>query len=302
MLPSRLSLGRTCGSVGTIGTNGSDSINPLGANRTPDVGTRPDYSDLEGVLYKENDYLLLGFNGGRTYVPLQVIARIETPYLYDPIAEGQLSGPLAASTSTNGITGNTFQTALQLGSSNVVAKPTDIFDLSRNPAWLYQMFLGIDPPWLRVFMQQPFRVDQRSLPIVYLHAQLPAGGVLGRLHEPARAAVAEDPVIVPPGLSIALGYANIEPGRAYPLLYFYINALNVAVVTDPELAWEMLQVPGKAKIVTVALAQVQYTPEAYYGITGFPLTTGKGVAADKAAVAKGVAQVNTPIAGTVPVG
>ncbi|MFZ2058375.1 MAG: hypothetical protein WAV54_13285 [Acidimicrobiales bacterium] len=262
-----------------------------------------DYSDLEGVLYKENDYLLLGFNGGRTYVPLQAIARVETPFLYDPIAEGQLSGPLAASASTNGITGNTFQTALQLGSSNVVAKPTDIFDLSRQPAWLYQMFLGIDPPWLRVFLQQPFRVDQRSLPIVYYTPSYPQEGFWDGYMSPPERPSRKTQIIVPPGLSIALGYANIEPYRAFPLLYFYINALNVAVVTDPDLAWEMLSVPKKAKIVTVAgLAQVQYTPEAYYGITGFPLTTGKGVAADKAAVAKGVTPVNTPIAGTQQVG
>jgi hypothetical protein len=256
-----------------------------------------DYSDLEDVLYRENDYLLLGFNAGRTYIPLQVTARFETPYLYDTIAEGQLSGPLAPSPSVDGITNTTFQTALQLGSSKVVAKPTDIFDLTRQPAWLYQMFMGIDPPWLRVFLQQPFRVDQRSLPIVYFTPNYPQEGYWDGYMSPPEHPSRKTQIIVPPGLSIALGYDNVVAENAYPLIYFYINALNVAVVTDVELAYEMLSVPGKAKIVTVGgLAGVNYDPKAYYGINGFPIT------ASKAGVAAGVEQVNKPIAGTQQVG
>jgi hypothetical protein len=261
------------------------------------MGDLPDYSDIESELAQENDYLLLGFNGGQTYIPLQVMGRFETTYIYDTIAEGQLTGPLAASPSTNGISNTTFQTALQLGSSQVVAHPTDIFDLSRQPAWLYQMFLGIDPPWLKVFLQQPFRTDQRSLPIVYFTPSYPMEGFWDGYLSPPWRISRKTQMWVPPGLSIALGYSNNQPVPAYPLLTFYINALNVAVVTDPELAWEMLSVPGKASIYTVGgLAQVQYTPAAYYGITGFPIT------ANQAQVAAGVKQVNSPIAGTQPIG
>lgn len=267
------------------------------------VGAGRDYSDIDPVLVRENDLVLLGFNSGQTYIPLQVVARMETPYIYDPIVEGQLTGPLAASASTDGITNTTFQTALQLGSQKVVAKPTDIFDLTRYPAWLYQAFIGIDPPWLKVFLQQPFRTDQRSLPIVYFTPSYPQEGFWDGFLSPIQRPSRKTQVWIPPGLSIALGYDNNQPQPAYPLIEFYINALNVAVVTDPVLAWAMLSEPGKAKIFTVGgLTNVQYTPSAYYGITGFPLTTGKGEAADKAAVAQGVTPINTPTVGTVPVG
>lgn len=237
---------------------------------------RPDYSDLEDDLIQENELLLMGINGGKTYIPLQTYARFETPLLYDPIAEGQLSGPLAASTSTDGITGTTFQTPLQLGSSKVVAKPTDIFDLTYYPNYLYQMFLGIDPPWVRVFLQQPFRTDQRSLPLVYFTPNYPQEGYWDGYTSPPYHLSRKTQMFVLPGLSIALGYENNQPQPAYPMLNFYINALNVAVVNDPNTAYEMLTVPGKARIFTVGgLQNVQWSPEAYYGVKGFPLTASQ---------------------------
>jgi hypothetical protein len=257
-----------------------------------------DYSDLEPILARENDLILLGFNNGETMIPLQVMARVEVPYLYDPIAEGQLTGPLAASPSTNGITNTTFQTALQLGSSQVVAKPTDIFDLSAYPQFLYQAFVGIDPPWLRVFLQQPFRTDQRSLPIVYFTPSYPQEGYWDGYTSPVDHPSRKTQMWIPPGMSIALGYANIEPQPAYPLLYFYINMLSVAVVADPEVAWEMVSGARKTIITTVGgLANTSYKPAIYYGISGFKMT------ATKSEVAAGVAPTGTkPILGTRQVG
>ncbi len=240
--------------------------------------------------------ILLGFNNGDTMIPLQVVARVETPYLYDPIAEGQLGAPLAATPSTDGITNNTFQSALQLGSSKVVAKPTDIFDLSAFPATLYQTFLGIDPPWLRVFLQQPFRTDQRTMPIVYFTPNYPQEGYWDGYMSPVERPSRKTQMWIPPGLSIALGYANIVPQPAYPLLYFYINQLSVAVVQDLATVWDMLKVPGKATITTVGgLNGVQYKPVSYYGITGFPMI------ASKAEVEAGITPIGSkPISGTQP--
>lgn len=243
------------------------------------VGT----DDLDEVLILENQLLMMGVNGGATYIPLQCVGRVETPYVYDPIAEGQLTGPLAASPSTNGIANTTFQTPLQLGSSNVVSKPTDIFDLTYFPNWLYQMFVGIDPPWLKVFLQQPFRTDQRSLPLVYFTPSYPQEGFWDGDTSPPWRISPKTQMLVLPGLSVALGYDNNQPFPAYPLLVFYINALNVAVVNDPNLAYEMLTVPGKARFFTVGgLQDVQWKPQSFYGITGFPLT------ADQDEVAAGV--------------
>jgi hypothetical protein len=261
---------------------------------------QPDYSDLDAALIKENDLLLMGVmsggDQGPTYVPLQCVGRIETRYIYDPIAEGQISGPLAASPSTDGITNTTFQTALQLGSSKVVAKPTDIFDLTYYPEWMYQMFLGIDPPWVKVFLQQPFRVDQRSLPIVYFTPNYPQEGFWDGYESPPHRISRKTQMLVLPGLSVALGYDNNQPLQAFPMLTFYINALNVAVVNDPDLAYAMLTQPGKARMFTVGgLQTMNWKPTTYYGITGFPLT------ASKADVAAGVEPVNVPTVGARPV-
>ncbi|MGH8980841.1 MAG: hypothetical protein ACRDWE_07470 [Acidimicrobiales bacterium] len=254
---------------------------------------RPDYSDLDSVLIRENDLLLMGVNAGKTYVALQCIARVETPYLYDPIAEGQIPGPLAASPSTDGITNTTFQSALQLGSSKIVAHPTDVFDLSLYPQWLYQAFLGIDPPWLRVFLQQPFRTDQRSLPTIYFTPNYPQEGFWDGYTSPPERPSPKTQILDLPGLSFALGYDNIEPQPTYPLLYFYINALNVAAINDADLAWAMLTQPGKAKIFTVGgLQNVQWNPAAYYGVNGFAVT------ATRAEVAAGVAPVRNVTTGT----
>lgn len=230
-----------------------------------------DLSDIESVLVRENDLLLMGFNGGEDYVPLRVLARTEVPYLYDAVAEGQLSAALAASGSANGISGNTYQPALQLGSSFISGKPTDVFDLTRYPSYVYQSFFGIAPAALRVFLQQPFKTDQRSLPIIgYTPAYAQSGyfdGLLSPLYRPSR----KTQTWVMPGMSFALGYENVEPEAVYPLLFFYLNALNVAVV-DAATAYAMISQPGLAKIFTVGgLQPISYNVESHYGVSGLKL-------------------------------
>lgn len=256
-----------------------------------------DCSDFEDKLIKENDLLLLGFNGGQIYIPLWVVARIERPYLYDPIAESQLSGPIAPTSSVDGITSNTFQPALQLGSSKITAKPVDVFDLERFPSTLYQMFMGIDPPWLRVFLEQPWGVDQGKVPTIGYTPNYGQEGWFDGYLSPLDHPSGKTQMFIVPGLSIGTAYMNVAPRNAYPLLLFWINALRVAVVNDPDLAFEMLTKPGKAKIFTVAgLQSVNWDPLAYYGITGFSLT------ANKDQVAAGVAQQRGVTTGTRPGG
>lgn len=232
-----------------------------------------DTSDIQDALIRENDLLLMGINKGTTYIPLRVMARIEVPYLYDAVAEGQIPNGVPPSTSTNGITNNAVQTALQLSSSNLPGKPFDVFDISKYPDLLYQMFYGISPPQLRVFLQQPFRTDQGSLPIIaYTPAYSQEGykdGFISPFYRPSR----KTQVFVLPGLSIALGYVNITPQTVYPQLLFWINALSVAVVTDVDLVYEMVNKPGVAKIYTVAgLQNVSYNVQSIYRIPGVKLT------------------------------
>jgi hypothetical protein len=98
-------------------------------------------------------------------------------------------------------------------------------------------------------------------------------GDLSPLYRPSRKTM----TWILPGLSIALGYENIEPGDPlYPLLLFYINALNVAVVTDAATINHMLSTPpgqpGAAKIFTIAGIQpTGYDMNAHYGMAGVTL-------------------------------
>lgn len=234
---------------------------------------RVDTSDLEPFLIKENDLLLMGINKGQRYIPLRVMARIETPYLYDTVAEGALPSGVAASTSTNGVLNNTFVPALQLSSQNLPGKPYDVFDISKYPDLLYQMFYGIDPPGVRVFLQQPFKVDQYSLPTIAYTPAYAQEGYRDGFESPFYRPSHKTQVFVLPGLSIALGFVNVEPQVVYPQLLFWINALSVAVVTDPHLVLRMITEPGVAKIYTVAgLQSVSYSIPSYYKIQGVKLT------------------------------
>jgi hypothetical protein len=230
------------------------------------------FGGLEEALVQENDLLLLGVNAGDVYIPLRVMARVEVPYLYDPIAEGQLTAPLAASPSTNGIKNNTWFPASQLGSSNVTGNPVDVFDLTRYPNYVYQMFIGISPALLRVYLQQPFGTNQRSLPLIqYISSYAQAGffdGSLSPLYRPSK----KTQTWILPGLSIGIGYQNIEAAPEYPLLMFYINALNVGVVTDPATVYRMIAEEGYAKIFTTGgLQPTSYAVPTHYNIAGVHL-------------------------------
>lgn len=231
-------------------------------------------SHLDKALFKENELLLVGVmgTGGLKYVPLRVMARVERPYLDDVIAEGALSGPLAASPSLNGISNLTYQVPVQLGSSQLPGRPTDVFDISNFPDLLYQAFMGIDPPSLRVFLQQPFRTDQGSFPVTGFQPAYAQQGWWDGFLSPFRQPNPKAQIIVLPGLSFGLGFANVKPQAVYPQLYFWINEMTVGVVTDAELVYEMVTVPGKARIVTAGgLQATSYTIKNCYKVPGVRL-------------------------------
>jgi hypothetical protein len=231
-----------------------------------------DTSQLEEYIVRENELVMLGFAGGNVYIPVKVIGRVETPFLYDPIAEGQLSGPIAGSTSSNGVTSLPVQVPIQNGSTNLPGKPPDVFDLTHYPDIFYQVFIGADPLGLRVLIQQPYRVDQKVLPVVgHTTNYFQAGYIdarMSRLTHPDPKSMC----VVAPGISLATGYVNSDPQQAYPLLMFWINACRCAVVTDPQLVKSMIDVDGMAKYLTVGGIQTYpYDPKSYYGIAGVQL-------------------------------
>ena len=243
-----------------------------------------DTKDLEVALFKENDLLLLGVNGGGDYVPLRVIARIERPNLYDTVEEGLLPSGLAASTSTDGISGTTYQEALQLSSAQLPGHPTDVFDIAKFRDTVFQMFLGIDPPATKIFLQQPFRSDQGAFPVINFRPQYAQSGWWDGFLSPFRRPSPKAEIIVLPSLSIALAFQNVESQPEYPQLLFWINDLRVATITDVDLIYDMITIPGKARIKTVGgLAGQNYNlPASPYGIEPIHLNM------DKTEIAKAV--------------
>jgi hypothetical protein len=234
-----------------------------------------DTSRLEPYMLKENDLVLLGLNGGQDYVPLRVLARIEVPYLYDTVAEGLLPSGIPASTSANGITGlgSSFVSPLQLSSALLPGKPEDVFDISKHPGYVYQAFYGIDPPPLRVYFQQPYNTDQLKLPIIGYQPSYPQEGFRDGFLSPLERPHEKTQFFVLPGLSIALGFANILPEPVFPLINFWINALTIGVITDARLVYDMITKPGLAKIRTVGgLQNVSYSVQDHYGINPVSLT------------------------------
>lgn len=238
----------------------------------PGVAEEFDTEQLEPYMVRENVLLMLAFQGGDLYVPVRTTSHVETPYLYDAIAEGQLTAPVAASPSFDGITNHTVQTPLQVSSSKLPGKPTDVFDLARFPHILYQMWVGVDPPQLRVLVQQPYRIDQRVLPIIgHTSSYFQAGYISGEA-SPLGAPDPKSMLWVAPGISPAFGYVVTDPEPAYPLLRFWINAITLMTVIDPALVRRMIDEAGLAQYVTVGgIQKYPYDPQQYYGIRGVHL-------------------------------
>jgi hypothetical protein len=241
--------------------------------------TYTDLSEIDKQLFKENWLLLLGFPQPapvyRGYIPLRVVAREFYYFEYDPRQEGQLSGQIAGGTGVNGITDQTFIVPTRISSQYLTGKPFNVWQIQDNSK-MYQLFMGISPGAVRVFLEQPATVGQNELEIDRWAANRLEFGYIDGFDSPLLKPSARSELLVTPQIDFALGYSNPIPKAIDPLLLFYVNHLQVAVVNDLDLVMAMLQGKVPVAIRTVGgLTSYNYPADQVYGISPIPLGANK---------------------------
>jgi hypothetical protein len=233
-------------------------------------------SRIEPLLLRPNDVALLNFPEG--LIPVRVLSGEFFQYLYDPVAEGQISAEVSASTSTDSARNVGFVTPQLLKSGIIAAQPTNVLRLN-NASYFYQAFFGIAPSYVRVFLALPSASSQKNLDVVNWSQAYAAAGWIDGFISPLNDPDPSSETIVPYGVDPAIGYANVlfEPVR--PLIMFYLNKIKFAVVTDLDLVLEMLDKRGrgeKAPIKTVGgLTAYTYPYRDVFKIRPIPITATK---------------------------
>ena len=207
-----------------------------------------DISRIEDRIIKENYVFALGFpqsSAGTDWIVLRAVGVGKINYWqYDPIVEGMLASPIAASTSVDGITNHTFITPQRPSSKFVNGQPSFIFKVEPQPSskygFLYQLFFGISPDFLRVLFDQPANTSQMGLPSMSTSASYNQfGTILGR-NTPIDRPGKDSEIMVPPGLDFAIGFVNDTPTQTSPLLVWVVNYLEYEKVSDPDIIYEVL--------------------------------------------------------------
>jgi hypothetical protein len=217
-----------------------------------------DISKIEDRIIRENYVFGLGFpqQGDTDWIVLRAIAKGKENYwLYDPIAEGLISGPIPASTSVDGVTNHGYVTPQIPKSQLIPSRPTNIFQLAPEPSaktgTIYQLFFGIAPDTLRVLFEEPAGQNQMSLPV-----QTPSpsynqfGAILGRdnrINQPGKSSE----IWVPPGLDFAIGFINDTPDQVSPLMVWVVNYFRYEKVKDPDTVYEVLNTTKYKALRTV---------------------------------------------------
>ena len=239
-----------------------------------EISTYIDKSRIERYFLKENYLLLLGFPGaerGEVYVPLRVIAREYFEFMYDPIQEGQISAKVPAGAGVNGISDLGFVTPARLGSVFLTGKPFNAFYI-KDTDQVYQMFFGIAPSALRVFLEAPSSTGQRNLDIDRWANSKQEFGYIDGFDSPLLYPSPESELIIPPEFDFSFGYGNPLPDPVSPLLLFIMNRLKVALVLDVALVEKMLAGSVPVAIKTVGgLSTYTYNISNVYKVNGIPL-------------------------------
>ncbi|MEM2941435.1 MAG: hypothetical protein QW304_07805 [Thermoproteota archaeon] len=196
-------------------------------------------------------------------------------YLYDPIAEGALTGELPASQSTDGVSNIGFVTPNFLGSQIIASRPINVLSVEAKDV-LYQGFIGIAPSPVRLYTNIPATASQRRLEVVSWSSAYPAAGWVDGYASPLFYPAPSTQIILVNKIDIQLGFANPLQFTVRPLLLFYLTRAKFGVVSDIELIMEMLDKRGRGvntKIVTVGgLTSFDYPYLEVFGIRPIPLS------------------------------
>ena len=195
-----------------------------------------DYEDylerIDKVIVRENHNLALGFKDG--YVFFRATHRELFPLFYDLFAE--ISGFAGAGTVE--MTAGQYITVKELKSDTLAS--TNIFELSEKDH-LYQLFYGLSPSVLRVFLAYPRETEINQLD-EGLHTQsYTIFGFIDGFETPLNKPSPRSQIFVPYGPKIGFAFYNYAPYSIKPMMRFIVNRLKVKTITDVDLIMKILQ-------------------------------------------------------------
>jgi hypothetical protein len=235
-----------------------------------------DLSRIESHILEPNYLLMLGSKNG--WVPLRVLNVDPLQYyLYDPVAEGTISGPVPAANSVDGINGLGWQPPVMFGSKNMPNRPVNVLKVLKNDQ-LYQIFIGISPKMLRIYRQVPAGTSQASIDVMQggWNASYNQFGWIDGRESPFASPSPRSEMIIPPTIDVAFAMANPTPEPVHPLFNFVLNRVKVGVVADIDLIDKMLSRKVYVKYYNLGgLIPVDLDIQALYGIQPISLNATK---------------------------
>lgn len=238
-----------------------------------------DDNEMAPKPLRENDLVLFNF-GPASWVPMQVKRRKLTGVIYDPVLQGALGGVLAPNGATPG-TGqvSSFQSNVLLSLSSTqtsINGVTDIFQTFKDYEIL-QVYAGIAPNWVRVWVQQPGGTGQFTTQLdnnINPTSTYPDVGFFDGYEDgsPFVAPTRRGEFFTFANYSASFAFDNPHNIPASPRLNFLINRAFVTPVTDPKMMVRMFQRSVPVRTVSVGLPDTEQTfnGKAYGNITPIP--------------------------------
>ena len=195
---------------------------------------------IEPYFIKPGDMFALSFPGNNWIVGQNVSSAKPQWYEYDPIAEGMLSGPIAPSTTINGITNHTFIKPSRPSSNYANGKPQFVFQSQPLDQHIYQLFWGISPSTLRVLFYSPSNTDQLGLPLQSANPTYNQFGAINGQESPINSIGPDTEIVLTSSLDFALGFVNDLPISVSPILKFRVNYFTWKPILDSKAVYQFL--------------------------------------------------------------
>jgi hypothetical protein len=233
-----------------------------------------DLSRIEDHILKPNYLLMLGFPEG--WIPLRVLTTDPLQYyLYDPINEGAISGPVPAATTTNGITNLGWQPAVLFGSVNITGSPQNVLRVI-NSDELYQVFFGVKPSYARIYREMPKGTAQGNIDLQNWTQSYNQFGWIDGRESPFNSPSPRSETIIPPEFDIGWAIANPTPEPISPLFNFVLNRVRIGVILDPDLVEKIIERKVYVEYYYVGgLSGYRYSLKKYYSIEPLQLNMTK---------------------------
>ena len=215
-----------------------------------------DTSRIKPSMIGENSILQLIFPE-QGFVHLRVFNKEEFPFMYTALTTIQPGSTDVTSAQRLGIT--------QFNINDAIAITYDLH--------MYQIYYGISPGILRVRTGYPLETLTKSLDVRQNQITGDFGYIDG-FTSPLTSPDARSEFLVPPNFDVGFVFENVDTVPIKPLLYWHINSLRVAPLTNADLIYNIMA--GKydnirdGKYVTRktmgGISPYRYYPPEYYGL------------------------------------